>query len=146
MIFHCIIIFWIIIDLISKYWSNNFLSERVDLLGDFLYLQHIKNDGIAFSIDVPFLKVVTIVLILGIFYYYFNEERSKQSKLLDTSFGLILAWAIWNGIERIWFGEVTDFIGVQGFAIFNLADSFITIGAIVYIYYTYTSWVSDRKK
>jgi len=94
MIFYCIIIFGVLIDLVSKYWSSIFVNEKIQILGDFVYLYHIKNDGIAFSIDVPFLKVVTIVLILGIFYYYFKEEKNKQSRLVDISFGLILAGAI----------------------------------------------------
>ncbi len=146
MIFYCIIIFWILIDLVSKYWSSIFVNEKISILWDFMYLYHIKNDGIAFSIDVPFLKIITIVLILGIFYYYFKEERYKKSQLVDISFGLILAWAIWNGIERVLYGQVTDFIAVSGFAVFNIADSFITIGAFLYIYYSYTSWALDHKK
>jgi signal peptidase II len=57
--------------------------------------------------------------------------------LIDISFGLILAWAIGNGIERVFRWYVIDFIGVEYFSVFNLADSFITIGAILYIYYLY---------
>ena len=146
MIFYCIIIFWVIIDLVSKYLSTIFANEKFPILGDFLYLYHIKNDWIAFSIDIPFLKIVTIVLILGIFYYYFKEEKHKKSLLLDVSFWLILAGAIWNAIERILYSAVTDLIAVQWFAIFNIADSFISIGAVIYIYYTYSSWTSDHKK
>ena len=146
MYFYCIIIFWVLVDLASKYWSSIFVNEKFPILWDFLYLYYIKNDGIAFSIDVPFLKIVTIVLILGIFYYYFTEEKNKQSKLIDISFWLILAWAIWNGIERVLYWAVTDFIWVQWFAIFNLADSCITIWAIIYIYYLYITWAWAHKK
>jgi len=146
MIFYCIIILWLITDLVSKYFASIFLDGKVQILWDFLYLYHIKNDGIAFSIDVPFLKIVTIVLILGIFYYYFKEEKNKQSRLVDISFGLILAGAIWNGIERVLYSQVTDFIAVRWFAIFNIADSFITIWAILYIYYLYITWALVHKK
>ena len=146
MIFYCIIIFGVLIDLVSKYWSSIFVNEKIQILGDFIYLYHIKNDGIAFSIDVPFLKVVTIVLILGIFYYYFKEEKNKQSRLVDISFALILAGAIWNGIERVLYSQVTDFIALQWFAIFNIADSFITLWAILYIYYLYITWALVHKK
>ncbi len=146
MIFYCIIIIWIILDLLSKYYASIFLNEKVNIIWDFLYLFHIKNDGIAFSINIPFLKIVTIVLILGIFYYYFTEEVSKKSLVIDISFWLILAGAIWNAIERILYSQVTDFIAVQWFAIFNIADSLITIWAILYIYYLYVTWALVHKK
>ena len=146
MIFYSIVIFGLIWDLVSKYFASIFLNEKINIIWDFFYLFHIKNDGIAFSIDVPFLKIITIVLILGIFYYYFKEEKPKNSRLLDIAFWLILAWAIWNGIERIWFWEVTDFIALQYFAVFNLADSWIFLGALLYIYSTHGLWNSDQKK
>ena len=162
--FYLIIIIWIIIDLSTKNLALNYLQERVDIFWSFLYLEYVENTGIAFSIQIPtfFLKILTISLIIWIFYYY-RSERNKlnvipakagiyknvdtsdwflpsqewQAKLLDLSFWLILAWAIWNWVERILEWKVIDFIGVKYFAVFNLADSFITIGAIIYLYVLY---------
>ncbi|MFK7779600.1 MAG: signal peptidase II [Candidatus Gracilibacteria bacterium] len=134
---YIIIITGIILDLFTKNLANIYLQDKINILGDILFLKYTKNTGIAFSINVPFLKLITIILIIGIFYYYFKEEKKKNNKLIDLSFGLILAGAIGNGIERIINSNVIDFIGVQSFAIFNLADSFITIGAIIYLYILY---------
>ena len=143
--FYIIIIIWVILDLITKNLANIYLQDRINILWDFLYLGFIRNPGIAFWIEIYplLLKIITISLIILIFYYY-KWERIKLSNnkerfvwLLDLSFWLILAWAIWNGIERIINSNVIDFIWVKYFSIFNLADSFITVGAIIYIYILY---------
>ncbi len=135
--FYIILIFWIVLDLFTKYLSIEFLQNKINILWDFLYLDLVKNPWIAFWINVPFLKIVTIILIIWIFYYYIKEEKIKNSKYIDISFALILSWAIWNAIERIIYSEVTDFIWVKYFSVFNLADSFISIWAILYIYCLY---------
>jgi signal peptidase II len=137
MIFYITIIAWIILDLFSKNLANTYLQNKISILWDMLFLKYTENSWIAFSIDVPLLKLITIILIIWIFYYYFKEEKKKNNKLIDLSFWLILAWAIWNWIERMLYSNVTDFIWVQYFAIFNLADSFITIGAVIYLYILY---------
>ncbi|MDD3645852.1 MAG: signal peptidase II [Candidatus Gracilibacteria bacterium] len=138
--FYVIIIIGVLLDLLTKNLASLYLQDRLQLIGDFLYLQYIENTGIAFSIQLPslVLKLVTIILIILIFYYYRTEKKNKEkNNLLDISFGLILAGAIGNGIERIFNEKVIDFIGVQYFSVFNLADSFITIGAVLYLYVLY---------
>ena len=154
--FNYILTFWIFVDLLSKNLASTLLTEKINLIfGDFVYFFYTTNPGIAFSIYIPplILKILTIILIIFIFYYYKSEKDNikesipsplhsevlpfKKGRLLDVSFALILAWAIWNAVERILYSEVTDFIGVKYFAVFNLADSFITIWAILYIIYEF---------
>jgi signal peptidase II len=137
MIFYITIIIWITIDFLSKNLAYNYLQNKVNILGDFLFLKYTQNPWIAFSINIPFIKIITIILIIWIFYYYFNQEKSKNNKLVDLSFWLILAWAIWNWIERVINANVIDFIWIKYFSIFNLADSFITIGILIYLYILY---------
>jgi len=140
MIFYIILIIWVFIDLITKNLANIYLQNKINILWDFLYFQFILNPWIAFWIEVYslLLKVITISLIILIFYYYKSERKKiNNKKLLDISFWLILSWAIWNAIERIFNSQVIDFIWVKYFSIFNIADSFITIGAIIYIYTLY---------
>ena len=133
--FYLIIIIWVFLDLFTKNLAFNGLQEKVNVLWDFLYLQYFENTGIAFSTQIPGLKYLTILLIIWIFYYYFLEKKNiKNKKLLDWSFWLILAWAIWNWIERVFNWYVIDFIWVKYFSVFNLADSFITIWAVIYLY------------
>ena len=133
MIFYLTIFLWVILDAISKYFANIYLQEQINIFSDFLFLKYVENKGIAFSVNIPFLKIVTIILILWIFYYYFKEEKKKNDKLIDFSFWLILAWAFWNWYERIFNGFVIDFLWVKYFSVFNLADSFIFVGALIYL-------------
>lgn len=138
--FYVIIIIWVLLDLLTKNLASLYLQDRLQLIWDFLYLQYIENTWIAFSIQLPslVLKLVTIILIILIFYYYRTEKKNKEkNNLLDISFWLILAWAIGNWIERIFNEKVIDFIWVQYFSVFNLADSFITIWAVLYLYVLY---------
>ena len=137
MFFYFTIIFWVLLDLVSKYLASLYLKENINLISDFLYLWYVENKWIAFSINVPFLKIVTIILILWIFYYYFTEEKKKNDKIMDFAFGLILAWAIWNGYERIVNSFVVDFIWVKYFSVFNLDDAFIGIWAVIFILKTF---------
>lgn len=134
MIFYITIIFWVFLDLLSKYFSSIYLIDKINIFSDLLYLEYFENRGIAFSIQVPFLKILTIILIFWIFYYYLKEEKNKKIFWIDFAFWLVLAWAIWNGYERIFNSFVVDFIWVKNFAVFNLADSFITIWAIIYLF------------
>ncbi len=158
--FYYTLIIWLILDFISKYYAVIFLQKQVNIIWDFLYLRQVYNPWIAFWIEVPFtiLKIWTIWLIIWIFYYYMLElkwEKLKKqqgafsplsTKYLDLGFWLILSWAIWNAYGRVFNEKVIDFIGVKYFSIFNIADSLITIGAIILIYYYYKTWVSDQGK
>ena len=158
--FYLIIIIWVILDLFTKNLALKYLQDKINVLWDFLYLQYFENTGVAFSTQIPGLKYLTIVLIIVIFYYYFEERKkinlplkSKEVSerggiwnlfLLDLSFWLVLAWAIWNWIERVFNWYVIDFIWVKYFSVFNLADSFIFLG--VFIYLLLLLWVFDHKK
>jgi signal peptidase II len=133
------------LDILSKYFATTYLEKSISLWWERIYLQLAHNSWIAFSIKLPFwlLKIWTIALIIWIYYYY-RIERDKEiaqkhasPKLLDISFWLIIGWALGNAYERIFHEEVVDFIGVQYFAIFNLADSFISIGAAILLYHYY---------
>lgn len=135
MFFYIIIIFWIFFDLFSKYLAKIYLQEKqINIFSDLFFLSYVENKWIAFSINIPFLKIVTLILIFWIFSYYIKEEKNKNDKIIDLSFWLILAWALWNWYERIFNSFVIDFVWVKYFSVFNLADSFIFIWAILYLF------------
>lgn len=110
------------------------------LIPHFLSLQYYQNPGIAFSLPLTglALKIITCILIFGIFWYYRKHERPKKNILLDGAYVLIFAGALGNAWERIFQGYVTDMIAVEHFAVFNLADSSISIAACVLLWYYYT--------
>ncbi len=138
------IVFLIILDASTKDMAYSLLDDEFIqvpfvIIPWFLSLEYAQNIGIAFSIPITglFLKILTVVLIFGIFWYYWKEERPKKSPLLNLSFALIFAWALGNAWERIFRWYVTDFIAVEHFAIFNLADSYISLWALWIICYYY---------
>lgn len=142
--FYLLVVFLVIIDLVSKKFAFLNLRENINLIWDFFYLKYVENTWIAFSIWLEWiiLKIVTIVLISLIFYYYFTEEKKKNKPIVDISFAMILGWALWNWYERVFNWKVIDFIGVKYFAVFNLADVFISLWVFLYILYM----ILEKKK
>lgn len=133
--------FLIFIDLFTKYLAKEYLQTPIIIIENFFSLRYVENIGIAFSFPITWLplKILTILIIWFFLYYYFTEEKHKKNIFVDGSFVLILSWAIWNGYERIWNEKVIDFFAVQYFSVFNLADVFITLWVLLYIFAYYRS-------
>lgn len=130
----------IAIDQLCKYLVrvNIPLHTKIVLIPDILAIHHSENTGAAFSLfagNVEFLSVISVLAILFIVYYIF-----KSSKRLTTI--QIIAWAMLLGgttgnlIDRIVFKSVTDLWEILfiNFPIFNMADIFIDIGALIIIF------------
>lgn len=135
------LIIWLIsLDTLSKLFAEQFLRDPITLFPSFFSLEYVQNPGIAFSIPLTgmFLKIITLILIFWIIWYYFKEEKQKHSRILNLSYSFVIAGALGNAWERLWRWYVTDFISVEYFSVFNLADSFISIWAIWLIYYYFT--------
>lgn len=129
-----IIFLLVTIDYFSKYYFSILLNNnRIWVIWDYLFLQIYKNNWIAFSLELPFLKLITSIIIILIVFYYFFYEKKKNNILIDICFILIISWALWNARERILLWEVTDFIWVKNFSIFNFADIYINIWIIFYL-------------
>ena len=62
---------------------------------------------------------------------YFNLKSNIQKKSYIISLSLILAGALGNLIDRVFYGYVIDFLDFRIWPVFNVADSAITIGAIM---------------
>ena len=73
-----------------------------------------------------------------------------QQKLQSSALVLLLAGALGNLIDRLRFGEVTDFIQVHYagwyFPAFNVADSAITVGVITLIWVELSNWRSESMR
>ena len=95
------------------------------------------NKGVAFSIPVPgFTQIILSVVLLCCIVFFAKRivdiENSKKKKNLSVlSLSMIFGGGLGNLMDRINLGQVVDFIDVGFWPIFNLADSFITIGAIM---------------
>ena len=137
----------ILADQLSKIWIKNHFSlwESREILGTFIKFSHVKNPGIAFGLSVgEFGILVTILSVAATVYiaYYHWQERFNHP-LIVIGLALILGGAIGNLIDRstIFFSEhyegVVDFIdvgiGTSRWYTFNIADSAITVGIVLYL-------------
>jgi len=75
---------------------------------------------------------VSIIVIGAILY---NYNKIPKDKVPQTAFALIIGGAIGNLIDRIVIGKVKDFIDFRVWPAFNIADSAISIGAVLLIIY-----------
>ena len=104
------------------------------------------NEGIAFSLlsflDDQLLSVLTVAISGFVLWLWLNAERERT--LAHAGYALVLGGAIGNLIDRVWYGHVVDFVllhaGNWSFAVFNLADSFITVGAILIVLDELLAW------
>lgn len=122
-------VFLILIDQISKYIIRH--------IGGF----YICNKGISFGVQISeniffFLWLV----ILSFFLYGLYKKYFIKNTLYII---LILSGAVSNLIDRAHYGCVVDFIDLNFFPVFNLADFFISIGAIGIVYVLYKKNKAD---
>ncbi len=133
----------VIADQITKFWIHKNLAFMTYLdIFPFFKIVHFQNKGAAFSFlhDAAgwqryFLITVSMIAIVVIPFFI---KKNKKEPLALWSFTFILAGAIGNLIDRIYYGYVIDFLYLHlndfYWPAFNIADSFITIGAFLLIF------------
>lgn len=110
------------------------LAQGWDFSGPLFKIIYIENTGAAFSImqnSTTFLIIVSILAILGIFYFVTKNVESLYMK--DLFFVSILTAGIMGNLyERLFLGYVRDFFDLTfiNFPIFNISDVFINIGVL----------------
>jgi signal peptidase II len=115
------------------------LGPRIYLIGDYLTLYYIKNNGAAFSLFAnSIVLVLLIILAIGVIAYLYIRNINTGGLWFKLVFGLIIGGAMSNLIDRVRHGGyVVDFISFNipqlnfHFAIFNLADAAISVGVIL---------------
>ncbi|MDI3422429.1 signal peptidase II [Streptomyces luteolus] len=128
------------LDLISKLIVVAELEhhEPIELIGDWLKLQAIRNAGAAFGIGEAFTVIFTIIA-ATVIVVIARLARKLYSVPWAIALGLLLGGALGNLTDRIFRapgvfeGAVVDFIAPKGFAVFNLADSAIVCGGILIV-------------
>jgi signal peptidase II len=105
-----------------------FIGGKNDHDFGFFAFTFAQNTGASFSIlkDMNLLLIVISLLVFGLLLYYRKE-------IPKISFALILAGLFGNLFDRILYGFVVDFANFKFFPIFNVADSCISIGIVVWI-------------
>ena len=120
--------------------STMILYESITVIPGFFNLTYITNDGMAFGINFPFgiyiFSTISIILTAILFWYLWTIR--EENIILRSGVAMILAGAIGNLIDRLFLGEVVDFldfmIGDLHWYVFNFADSYVTIGMGIILY------------
>ena len=130
-----IAIFFVLIDRLLKQGAKLFWSTRnVSLLGDWFKLVYQTNQGIAFSLPVQsFFAILIIFTILLILAYLFLKKWRLQQMSYTLPLAFIILGAMNNLYDRIAYGSVIDYVYLQWFSVFNLADAMISCGVVCLI-------------
>ena len=121
------------------------LHHSIPVIENLFSLTYIRNTGAAFGIlagsaaafRLPFLMLFSLIAI--VFIVMMLRRLPEREIGLITALAFILGGALGNLIDRVAYGEVIDFLDFYWsrfhWPAFNLADSFITIGVLITVYY-----------
>lgn len=138
----------IALDQVTKYWVRQHLLTGETWvpwpwLAPIARIVNWHNTGAAFGMfqdGGPIFAILAVIVSFAIIYYF---QKLKDSEiLLKVAMAMQLAGAVGNLIDRLYQGYVTDFISLGNFAVFNVADSSITIGVGVLLLGV---WLEERK-
>ncbi len=118
--------------LVKFFLSKNLvLGQPVAVIKNIFYLTLVHNRGAAFGVfkNLTFIFVFTALAVIVLIIK--DLRKVKQVNLYALSLALILAGATGNLIDRLRFGYVVDFLDFRVWPVFNIADSSITVGAIL---------------
>ena len=138
------------LDQLTKWLTVHFLElhESFPLWEDVFHFTYEQNTGMAFSllsdqrwIFMTFSGVAIVALAVYLFRF------RPQSKWMQVSMAMIIGGGIGNMIDRIFLGYVIDFLDFTliNFAVFNVADSFVCVGAGILIVCLFLDMLKEAK-
>ena len=141
-------------DQLAKVWvrahvplGGDWLPPQLAWLMPYARIRFWYNSGAAFGLfaNGNLIFMVLAILVACAILYYFPRTSPKEW-WLRLALMLQFSGAVGNLTDRIQFGHVTDFISVGNFAIFNIADSSITVGVAILILGVWISELTAKRK
>ena len=155
LIWFAVIIVTVFLDQLTKYLTVLHLKpiDTYPIIEDVFHLTYVENTGAAFGMmkDARWVFMVTsTVAIIGILGYMIRRVYVKKEKIPvmeALSLSLIVGGGIGNMIDRTVLGYVVDMIDCRfiNFAVFNVADSFVCVGAGLMVLYLIVLTVKEYK-
>lgn len=151
-------VLWLAVDVVSKILivANAEGNPPVKLLGGLLWISVTRNSGAAFGIATGMTWVLSLIMIAVVVAIIWMAPRLRSTGWA-IGIGLVLAGALGNIGDRLFRepgplrGHVVDFLSFlnpygSGFAIFNLADTGITIGGALIVLLVLLGYDYDGKR
>jgi signal peptidase II len=145
-------------DQVSKAWVRGhiesgtyFSPPPIPVIDGFFYFVNVGNTGAAWSLFEHYtrwLALLGVVALAAI--YFFRRQLELRKPLLQYTFGIMSGGILGNLIDRGLHGSVVDFLDFHlpgyRYPAFNVADSGITMGVIIYLVYSFRdSWPWRRR-
>ena len=142
--------FLVLIDYMSKIYIKELIMENSIVVNNYIILEIYYNKGVAFSfldsdsLVVNYLVTFIVAAIILLIFSLFIKNYKNYNQFEYSSYILILGGALGNFLDRLLNNSVLDFIivhydNIYFPGIFNLADAFITIGALLLFLSYFTS-------
>lgn len=135
----------LVFDQLSKFIVTKYVDKSIPVINSFFHIVNTHNTGAGFGMltgQNTVLIFISAIVFGAILFYY---DKLPGSRIANCSIGLILGGIIGNLIDRIRLGYVVDFIDFSIWPSFNIADSAITIGAILLIIYTWRKEAGQKR-
>ncbi|MDD5770910.1 MAG: signal peptidase II [Candidatus Omnitrophica bacterium] len=123
----------VLLDQLTKTLAVKFLQLNTPfaLIENFLYFTLVYNRGAAFGMLKNQLILFVAISFFAILFIFLHLKNRQSPVLLKIALSLIVSGAVGNLIDRLRFGYVIDFLDFRFWPVFNLADSALTIGALL---------------
>lgn len=119
---------WIVVTLAPR------LPPRIDVMGSWLGLEYTENRGVAFGLLSglgPFVVVAPLLVVVIMAALYLRSAAPPTWQSIGV--GLLAGGALGNLADRMRLGYVVDFVSVGRWPNFNVADSAVTVGAVILV-------------
>ncbi len=122
----------LLIDRATKVWALAVLPENPRPLAKYFWLTYVENTGAAFGMFQNGNALLIAVMIAVIAFIVWSwKDISRYGAVAQWGGVLILTGAVGNLYDRITLGFVVDFLDFRVWPVFNVADSCITVGAVL---------------
>ena len=122
----------LLIDRATKVWALQALPGRPIEVCKYFWLSYVENTGAAFGMFQNGNGLLIAVMLVVIGYIVLSwKDIARYGKIAQWGGMLILAGALGNLYDRVTLGFVVDFLDFRVWPVFNVADSFITVGAVL---------------
>jgi signal peptidase II len=140
------VILVVALDQLTKFLVRANMKEGQSIPSEgFFRITYYENSGTIFGLFPSATVVLTVISILAIgFLVYFYRSQRAPTPVMRIAIGILLGGAVGNLIDRLAMGEVTDFVDVGRWPIFNVADASITLG--IFLLIVMTSLVPSKDK